>query len=44
MFMLLLRRSTGDFASAMAFPDTATKISGSMGGRTRGHDIAAFKS
>ena len=44
MFILLLRRSTGDFASAMAFPDTTTKMTGSMGGRTRGHDIAAFKS
>jgi alpha-1,2-mannosyltransferase len=44
MFILLLRRSTGDFASAMAFPDTTTKMAGSTRGRTRGHDIAAFKS
>jgi glycosyl transferase family 87 len=44
MFILLLQRTTDDFASAMAFPDTATKMSGSTHRMASGHDIAAFKS
>jgi hypothetical protein len=44
MFILLLRRSTHDSISSLAFSDTATKIAGDASETAHGHDIAAFKS
>jgi hypothetical protein len=44
MFVLLLRRTTNDFISPLAFSDSATRIADDASGTARGHDIAAFKS
>jgi hypothetical protein len=41
MFILLLRRTTSDFISPLAFSDSTTR---NASGTARGHDIAAFKS
>jgi alpha-1,2-mannosyltransferase len=44
MFILLLRRTTSDFISPLAFSDSTTRIADDASGTARGHDIAAFKS
>ena len=44
MFVLLLRRTTSDFISPLAFSDSTTRIADDASGTARGHDIAAFKS
>ncbi len=43
IFILLLRRTTCDSASPMAFPDAPSTIAGGPSGTSRGHDIAAFE-
>ncbi len=43
IFILLLRRTTRDSASPMAFPDAPSTITGGPRGTSRGHDIAAFE-
>lgn len=44
MFVLLLRRTTSDFISPLAFSDSTTRIADDASSAARGHDIAAFKS
>jgi hypothetical protein len=44
MFVLLLRRTTSDSISLLAFSDSAIKIADDASGTAHGHDIAAFKS
>ncbi len=44
MFVLLLRRTTHDSISSLAFSDSAIKIAEDASETAHGHDIAAFKS
>jgi alpha-1,2-mannosyltransferase len=44
MFILLLRRTTHDSISPLAFSKSTNKIADDASGTTHGHDIAAFKS
>ena len=44
MFVLLLRRTTRDSISALAFSDSVIKIADDASDTAHGHDIAAFKS
>ena len=44
MFILLLRRTTHNSISPLAFSNSTTKIEHDASGTTHGHDIAAFKS